>query len=41
MICYQCGSTLGSGKYCLRCGADVSVYRRIVRRSNGFYNVGL
>ncbi len=41
MLCYRCGSVLGAGKYCLRCGADVSVYRRIVRASNGYYNVGL
>ncbi len=41
MLCYQCGSTLGSGKYCLRCGADVTMYRRIVRLSNRYYNLGL
>ena len=41
MLCYRCGSALGAGKYCLRCGADVSVYRRIVKASNGYYNVGL
>ncbi|MDD6212782.1 MAG: tetratricopeptide repeat protein [Clostridiales bacterium] len=41
MICYQCGSQLGSGHICLRCGADVSIYRKIVRASNGFYNAGL
>ncbi len=41
MLCYQCGSTLGSGKYCLRCGADVGLYRRIVRLSNSYYNMGL
>lgn len=39
--CYQCGSVLGSGRYCLRCGADVSVYRKIVRLSNRYYNIGL
>lgn len=41
MICYQCGSALGSGKSCLHCGADVTVYRKIVRTSNTFYNSGL
>ena len=40
MICYQCGSQLGSGHLCLRCGADVSIYRKIVRASNGLYNAG-
>ncbi len=41
MICYKCGSVLGSGRLCLRCGADVSVYKKIVRLSNGYYNAGL
>ena len=41
MDCYQCGHKLGSGRYCLRCGADVTVYRRIVYLSNSFYNAGL
>lgn len=41
MICYKCGSPIGSGKKCLHCGADVSVYRKIIRTSNAFYNSGL
>ena len=41
MICYKCGSTLGSGRHCLHCGADVSMYRRIVKISNAYYNAGL
>ncbi len=41
MICYKCGSVLGSGRLCLRCGADVAVYKKIVRLSNGCYNAGL
>ena len=41
MICYHCGSKLGSGQFCLRCGADVTVYRRIVLLSNSYYNAGL
>lgn len=41
MLCYQCGSPLGSGRYCLRCGADVSMYRKIARLSNRYYNRGL
>ncbi len=41
MNCYQCGSKLGSGRYCLRCGADVSVYRKIIHISNNYYNAGL
>lgn len=41
MICYKCGSTLGSGRHCLHCGTDVTIYRRIVRISNGYYNAAL
>ena len=41
MRCYRCGNPLGSGKYCLRCGADVTLYRRIVRLSNRYYNRAL
>jgi Tfp pilus assembly protein PilF len=41
MLCYRCGNKLGSGRYCLHCGADVTQYRRIVRLSNRFYNHGL
>ena len=41
MLCYQCGNTLGSGKFCLHCGADVTTYRKIARLSNRYYNAGL
>ena len=41
MLCYQCGGTLGAGKYCLRCGADVQNYRKIARLANRWYNQGL
>ncbi|MBQ5953515.1 MAG: hypothetical protein IJL47_05705 [Lachnospiraceae bacterium] len=41
MLCYQCGNTLGAGKYCLRCGADVQMYRKIARLANRYYNEGL
>ena len=41
MLCYKCGSTLGAGKYCLRCGADVQNYRKIARLANRYYNQGL
>ena len=41
MRCYRCGNNLGSGRYCLHCGADVTQYRRIVKLSNRFYNHGL
>ena len=41
MLCYRCGNKLGSGRYCLHCGTDVTEYRRIVRLSNRYYNYGL
>lgn len=41
MICYKCGSALGSGGRCLHCGADVALYKKIVRSSNECYNLGL
>ena len=41
MICYNCGSVLGSGRHCLHCGANITVYRRIVRTSNAYYNAAL
>ena len=41
MICYRCGNTLGSGQFCLHCGADVRLYRKIVRLSLRYYNYGL
>lgn len=41
MICYNCGSALGSGRHCLHCGADVALYKKIVRSSNACYNLGL
>ena len=41
MICYRCGSVLGSGRHCLHCGANITVYRKIVRISNAYYNAAL
>ena len=41
MKCYKCGSFLYDGEFCSTCGADVRVYRKIVLKSNDFYNSGL
>lgn len=41
MRCYQCGRRVGAGKYCLHCGADLTIYRKIIRLSNRYYNLGL
>ena len=38
MKCYVCNSQLDNNSdYCLKCGADVSVYRIVVRTSNTYY----
>lgn len=42
MKCYKCNSQLDNNSdYCLKCGADVSVYRIVVKASNTYYNQGL
>lgn len=41
MICYKCGCNLSEHDFCTHCGADVSVYKKIMSISNRFYNEGL
>lgn len=41
MICYNCGCTLSEHDFCTNCGVDVSVYKKVLRLSNNFYNEGL
>ncbi len=41
MFCYQCGRQLSEHDFCTACGADVSLYKRIISVSNRFYNEGL
>lgn len=41
MICYNCGCTLSEHDFCTACGADVSIYKKVLRISNNFYNEGL
>jgi tetratricopeptide (TPR) repeat protein len=41
MECYRCGGRMFSGNRCLGCGADIAVFRRIVRASNSCYNSAL
>ena len=41
MICYQCGCNLSEHDFCTNCGADVSLYKKIMYISNRFYNAGL
>lgn len=41
MRCYKCNSVLTDSDYCTKCGADVSVYKVVVKASNAYYNSGL
>lgn len=41
MKCYNCGCRLSEHDFCTGCGADVSMYKRIQRVSNMYYNEGL
>ncbi len=41
MFCYHCGCRLSEHDFCTACGADVSLYKKIMYVSNRFYNEGL
>ncbi len=41
MKCYQCGCHLSEHDFCTACGADVGLYKRIMKISNMYYNEGL
>ncbi len=41
MKCYNCGCRLSEYDFCTACGADVSLYKKIMRVSNMYYNEGL
>ena len=41
MFCYNCGCHLSEHGFCTACGADVSLYKKILAVSNMFYNDGL
>lgn len=41
MRCYKCNSVLSDTDFCNSCGTDVTLYKRIVRMSNTYYNMGL
>lgn len=41
MFCYHCGCHLSEHDFCTACGADVSLYKKIIHVSNMFYNEGL
>ena len=41
MFCYNCGCHLSEHDFCTACGADVSLYKKIMYVSNMYYNDGL
>ncbi len=41
MNCYKCGCELSGHDFCTSCGADVSLYKKIIYISNRFFNDGL
>lgn len=41
MRCYNCGAQLSTHDFCVNCGVDVSVYKKIMMLSNFYYNEGL
>lgn len=41
MICYKCNATLSESDFCNKCGADVKLYKKIIRSSEAYYNQGL
>lgn len=41
MFCYNCGRQLSEHDFCTACGADVSLYKKIMHVSNMYYNEGL
>ena len=41
MNCYKCNHEAGKEKTCPVCGADLSVFQKVIRLSNVYYNDGL
>lgn len=41
MKCYRCDSTLSDNNFCNSCGANVVEYKKVVKLSNTYYNMGL
>ena len=41
MRCYKCGNILSGKDFCNSCGVDVRVYKKVVKLSNAYYNMGL
>lgn len=41
MICYNCGTQLGTEEICSNCGSNIKIYKRIIMASNACYNDAL
>lgn len=41
MFCYNCGCRLSKHDFCTSCGADVTLYKKVMHISNMYYNEGL
>lgn len=41
MVCYNCDCRLSEKNFCTGCGADVTLYKKIMYASNRFYNEAL
>lgn len=41
MLCLRCGAVLKDPDYCDACGTDVKIYKKLIRLSNTYYNMGL
>ncbi len=41
LFCYNCGRRLSGHDFCTSCGADVSLYKKVLHVSNMYYNEGL
>ena len=41
MLCIRCGATLTDPGYCSNCGTDIKIYKKLIRLSNTYYNMGL
>lgn len=41
MRCYKCHAELSNDSICPQCGADVTLYKKAVKSSDAYYNMGL
>lgn len=41
MLCIKCGAVLQDPEYCSACGTDIKIYKKLIRLSNTYYNMGL